>query len=103
MVNGGGELLRGEEALGLDGARLAVVALGHVENDRVSMQLWRDVAIDRTGGIVLELGGYKFASGLGRMIPAYAGLGVVFELVEGNADALPVGFTDTLIAADKGG
>ena len=67
------------------------------------MQLWRDIPIDRTGCIVLKLGGYKFASGFGRMIASDAGLCVAFELVEGNADALPVGFTDTLIAADKGG
>src|SRR5713226_3457162 len=37
------------------------------------------------------------------MIAADAGLRVVFELVEGNADALPVRFADTLIAADKRG
>src|SRR5712671_4589555 len=86
----------------LDCARLAIVALRDIENDRVSMQLWRDIPIDRTGCIVLKLGGYKFASGLGRMIAADAGLCVAFELVEGNADALPVGFTDTLIAADEG-
>ena len=92
-----------KEALRLDGARLAVVALGHVENDRVGVQLWRDIAIDRAGGIVLKLGGDKFARGLGRMIAADAGLRVVFQLVEGNADALPVRFADTLIAADKRG
>src|SRR5579863_5715609 len=32
LINGGGELLRGEETLRLDGARLAVVALRNVEN-----------------------------------------------------------------------
>ena len=87
----------------LDCARLAIVALRDIENDRVSMQLWRDIPVDRTGGIVLELGGDESARGLGRTISAYAGLRVVFELVEGNADALTVGFTDTLIAADEGG
>ena len=92
-----------KEALRLDGARLAIVALGDVENDRVCVQLWRDIAIDRAGCIVLKLGGDKLARGLGRMIAADAGLRVVFELVEGNADALPVRFADTLIAADKRG
>ena len=81
-------------------ARLAVVALGNVENDRVCVQLRGDIAIDGAGGIVLKLGGDKPARGLGRMIAADAGLRVVFELVEGNADALPVRFADTLIAAD---
>src|SRR5271169_3994831 len=33
LIDGCGKLLRGEEALRLDGARLAVVALGNVEND----------------------------------------------------------------------
>src|SRR5438270_2137180 len=103
LVDSRGKLLRGEEALRLDCARLAIVALRDIKNDRVSMQLWRDIPIDRTGCVVLKLGGDKFASGLGRMIAADAGLCVVFELVEGNADALPVGVTDTLIAADEGG
>src|SRR5271166_4268778 len=103
LIDRRGKLLGGEEALRLDCARLAIVALGHIEHDSVCVQLWRDIAIDRTGCIVLKLGRYKFASGLGRMIAADAGLRVVFELVEGNADALPVGFTDTLIAADERG
>src|SRR6266705_2340532 len=37
------------------------------------------------------------------MIPADAGLSVVFQLVEGNADAFPVRFADALIAANKRG
>src|SRR5208283_2008150 len=103
LIDRRGKLLGGEEALRLDCARLAVVALRDIKNDRVSMQLLRDIPIDRTGCIVLKLGGYKFASGFGRMVAADAGLCVLFELVEGNADALPVGLTDTLIAADEGG
>jgi hypothetical protein len=67
------------------------------------VQLRRDIAIDRAGRIVLELGGDKLACGLGRMIAADAGLRVVFELVEGNADALAVRFADALIATDKRG
>src|ERR1700720_4548268 len=74
LINGGGELLRGEDALRLDGARLAVVALGDLENNRMRVQLGRDIAVDWAGCIVLKLGGYKFASGLGRMIAADAGL-----------------------------
>jgi hypothetical protein len=62
--------------------------------------LWRDIAIDRAGGVVLKLGGDKLARGLGRMIAADAGLRVVFELVEGNADAFPMRFADAVIAAD---
>ena len=49
---------------------------------------------------MLELGGDKLARGLGRMIATDASLRVVFELVKGNADALPVRFADPFIAAD---
>src|ERR1700674_29383 len=57
LIDGRGKLLRGKEALRLDGARLPIVALGDVENDRVGVQLWRDIAIDRASGIVLKVGG----------------------------------------------
>src|ERR1035438_1540243 len=70
LIDGGGKLLRGEEALWLDGARLAIVALGNVKNDRVCVQLWRDIAIDRAGCVVFEFGGDKLARGLGLMIAA---------------------------------
>src|SRR5208337_2017266 len=103
LIDGRGELLRGEEAVRLNGAGLAVVALRDIENDSVSVQLWRDIAIDRAGCIVLKLGGDKLASGFGRMVAADAGLRVAFKLVEGNADALAMRFSDTLIAADKRG
>ena len=45
----------------LNCAWLAVVTFGNVENDRVRVQLWRDIAIDRAGGIVLKLRGDKLA------------------------------------------
>jgi len=64
------------------------------------MKLWRDIAIDRAGCIVLKLGGDKFPCGLGRMIAADASLRVVFELVEGNADAFPMRFPDAVIATN---
>ncbi len=81
MIDRRGELLRCEEALRLNRARLTTVAFGNVENDRVGMQLRRDIAINRAGGIVLKFGDDKFASRLGGMIAADAGLCVVFELV----------------------
>src|SRR5260370_436904 len=61
LIDGRGKLLRGEEALRLDGTRLAVLALSDVENDRVSVQLGRDIAINRAAAIVLKLGGDKLA------------------------------------------
>src|ERR1700691_719695 len=67
LIDRRGKLLGSEEALWLDCARLAIVALRDIENDCVSMQLWRDIPIDRTGCIGLELGAYKFPTGLGRV------------------------------------
>ena len=61
LIDGGGELLGSEKALRLDGAWLAIVALSHIEDDGVRMELRRDVAIHRAGGIVLELGGDELA------------------------------------------
>src|SRR5258708_33208888 len=81
LVDGRGKLLGGEEALRLDCARLSIVALRVIENDRVSMQLWRDIAIHRAGRIVLKLGGDKPARSLRGMIAADAGLWLVVRLV----------------------
>src|SRR5208337_4770988 len=66
LIDRRGKLLGGEEALRLDCARLAVVALRDIKNDRVSMQLLRDIPIDRTGCIVLELGDDESARSLRR-------------------------------------
>src|ERR1035441_8183175 len=65
------------------------------------MQLRRDVAIDRTGRVVLEFGGDKLARGLGRMIATDSGLCVALKLVKGDADAFAVRFANTFIAADQ--
>ena len=57
-----------------DHAWLAIVAFGDVENYNVRVQLWRYIAIDREGGIVLKLGSDELARSLGRMVAADAGL-----------------------------
>ena len=103
LIDCRGKLLRCEQALRLDGARLAGVPFSDIENDRVGVELWRDIAIDRAGGVVLKFGGDELTRGLRWVIAADAGLSVVFELVQGDSDALPVRFADTLIAADKRG
>src|SRR5579884_1953678 len=103
LIDGRGKLLRGKEAVRLNRAWLAVVALGYVENHYVRVQLWRDIAIDRAGGIVLKLGGDKLACGLRRMVATDARLCVALELVNSNADTFPMRFADALVAADKSG
>ena len=103
LIDGGGELLRSEKALRLDRPRLTILALGHIENDRMGMELWRNIPIHRTSCIVLEFGGDEFARSLWRMVPADAGLRIVFELFKGCGDALAVRLTHTIIASDKSG
>src|SRR3954453_15885073 len=61
LIDGRGKLLRGKEAVRLNRAWLPVVPLGDVENHYVRVQLWRDIAIDRAGSIMLKLGGDKLA------------------------------------------
>jgi hypothetical protein len=38
---------------------LTIVTLRHIENDSVSVKLWRSIAIYRTRGVVLEGSGKK--------------------------------------------
>jgi hypothetical protein len=102
LIDGRRKLLRLKEPSFLQRTRFSIGPLGHVEDDNMCMELWRHIAIDRAGCIVLKLGGDKFPCGLGRMIAADAGLRIVFQLVEGNANALSVRFADALIPADKG-
>ena len=55
----------------------------------MSVKLWRNVAVNRTGGVVLELGRDELACSFRWMIPADTGLGVVFELVERHTESAP--------------
>jgi len=97
------KLLRLKKPSFLQGAGFSVASLGHVEDNNVRMKLWRDISIDWAGRIVLELGGDKPARGLWWMIAADPSLRIVFELVEGDANAFPMRFADPLIATDKRG
>ena len=82
LIDGRGKLLRCEKALRLDGAGLAVLALGDIEDDGMGMKLRRNVTIDRAGGVMLELGGNELGRGFRRMVPADARLRVVFKLLK---------------------
>ena len=101
MIYGASELLRIEEALGLDGARLTILTLGQIEDDRMSMELWSDIPIHRAGRIVFEFGGNEFARCLRRVVSADTGLHIVFQLFKGCADALAVRLTYPIITADQ--
>src|ERR1700678_1477428 len=60
-VYAGRILLRLEEAALLKSAGLAVLAFGHIEDDSMSVELWRSIALDRAGGVMLESGGDELA------------------------------------------
>ena len=69
LIDGGGKLLRSEKALRLDRPRLTILALGQIENDRMGMELWRNIPIHWASCIVFEFGGDEFARSLWRMVP----------------------------------
>ena len=87
----------------LQGPHLSVLALGHIEDDDVRVELRRGVAVHRTGGVMLELGRDKLPGRLGGMIAADAGLRVPLQLIQGDIDGLAVRLAHAVIAADKRG
>ncbi len=74
------ERLRLEQAALLQRVGVAVLALGHVEDDDVGVELRRGVAVDRPGGVVLEGRRHKLACPLRLADVAHARLGVPLEL-----------------------
>jgi hypothetical protein len=82
-------------------ARLTILALGFIKDERVGMELWSDIPIHGAGCIVLEFGGNEFARGLGATVSADTGVRIVFELFQGCADAIAVRLTHLIIASDK--
>lgn len=69
----------------------------------MGMKLWRSIAVHWPGGIVFKLRHSELARSFSRMIAADPRLRVPLQLVKSYADALPVRFADTFIAADKRG
>jgi len=84
-------------------ARLAVVTLGHVEDDCVRVKLGRCVAINWAGSVVLERCGNELAGRLRRMHVADAGLGIPLQFSESDANTFAVRIADPIIASHKGG
>ena len=67
----------------------------------MGVELGSGVAIDRAGGVMLELCGDEFAGGFGGVVAADPRLGVPLQLRKGGGHRLPVGLSHPLIAADK--
>ena len=103
LVDSGRKLLAVEVTLGLDGASGAVRAFRHIEDHGVRMELRRGIAIDRTGGVMLELGGNKLPSSFGGVVPADSSLSVSLQLGESGCDGFPVRLTHPVISTNKGG
>ncbi len=100
--------LRHEYLVRLQGAHLfpifeTVLALGHIEDHGMGVKLRRRIAIDGPRRVVLEGGGDEFACCLRRMDIADARLRVSLQFPKRRADALPVGFPHTIIAAHESG
>jgi hypothetical protein len=65
------------------------------------MKVGRSIAIDGPRGVVLESGGDEFSGRLRGMDIADPRLRVSLKLLKCRADALPMGFPDTIITAHK--
>src|SRR5208282_5528870 len=102
-VHTGRVLLRLEKAALLQRPRLAILARGHIENDRMSVKLRRSVAIHWAGSVMLESGGNELCSRLRRVDIADPRLRIPLQFAKCYADALTVRLAHTLIAADKRG
>ncbi len=87
----------------LHGASLPVFTLGHVEDDGMGVELRRGIAIDGPRRVVLEGRGGELTRRLRGMHVADPRLGVVLDLAQRHADALPVRLPHPLISADKRG
>src|SRR5208283_4760670 len=78
-----------------------VLALGHVEDDGMSMKLGRSIAINGPRRVVLESGGDKFSGRLRGMDIADPRLRVSLKFLKCRPYTLPMGFPHPIIAAHK--
>jgi len=89
-----------EETALLQGTCGSILALRYIEDDGVGVKLGSGVAIDRAGGVVLELCGDEFARGLGGVVAADPRLGVPLQLGDGGCHCVPMGFSHSLVPAN---
>src|SRR5208337_856167 len=100
-IHAGRILLRLEKASLLKRPRLAVLALGQIENDGMRMKLWCGIPIHRAGSIVLEGGGDELGRRLRRVNIADTRLRIPLQFAKRYTDALTVRLAHPLIAAHK--
>src|SRR5260370_35943294 len=87
----------------LQGASLAVLALGQIEKDNMRVKLWGGVAVHWPAAVMFKLGGNPVARSFRWMIAADAGLNESLQLVQRHSNSFPLGLAYRLIAADQGG
>ena len=102
LVHRGRIVLGIEQALRLKRACRSVFALGHIHDEDMRVELGSGVAIDRAGGVMLELCGNEFAGRLGWIVPPDSGLSVAFQLCESGGDGGAMRLTHPLITPDQG-
>ncbi len=64
LIDSGGELLGHKQAALTQSSYLPVLALGHIKDDRVGVEVGRGIAAYGPGGVMLKLRGDKLACGL---------------------------------------
>src|ERR1700753_2308223 len=101
LIDSGRKLLALEETARLHGAHGSVFSLGHIEDDRMGMKLWRCVSVHRARGVMLEGCGHKLPCRLGSMVAADAGLGIMLQLIQGKCDRFAMGFSHRIITTDE--
>ena len=87
----------------LNGARGTVLALGHVEDDGVGVELRRGVAVHRPGGVMLELRRDELPGLLGGVVAADPRVSVLLQLFKCRRDGGSVSLFDPLVSSDQGG
>ena len=94
-------MLRLKETAFLERVRLAILANRHIEDHRMSMKLWRSVAIDWASCIVLKGRGKIFSRVLRHMNIADSCLLIPLQFYERNAHAFTVRISHADITAHK--
>ena len=100
-IHTGRILLRLEKTSLLKRPRLAVLTLGHIENDGMSMKLGRSIPIYRAGSIMLEGGNDKLGRRLWRVDIADSRLRIPLQFAKCHADTLTVRLPYPAVAAYK--
>src|SRR5262249_6837754 len=102
-VDSGSELLRPEQLVWLQRAKLAVLGPRNVEEHRVRMELRSRIAIDGTSGVVLEFRDDPIASCFRRPIATNTCLDVPRQRVDRRPDRLPMGIAESNVVSNQCG